>query len=265
MPSVVKAWSNDATSRGPSTQLWRKQQPLIGQRWTDPNQGVGFFDDFNEIMASGSRYALVEADSGSTVSLLGTDGSPIGGTCRLTTGSTAQMEAVIGTSEAALCKLGKGTGRVWFETRVRVSSVTNGVLAFVVGLTQVGSAAANLVTDTSGEVATVDFVGFGVDAADGDALRLLYATASGAVVEHDANASTLAADTFVKLGLFFDGETTLKYYVDGAQVGTSVTATDTATNFPNGELLSLAASVKTISATVETMDIDWWAVLQEIV
>lgn len=261
MPNVVKAWSNDATARGPSTQLWRKQQPLIGQRWTDPNQGIHFWDEFNEIMASGSRYALVEADSGSTVTLLGTD---IGGICRLTTGSTAQMETVIGSSEAGLCKIGQGTGKVWFETRVRVSSITNGVLAFVIGLGEVGAAAANLVVDTSGEAADRDFVGFGVDAADGDALRLIYNTnGGGGITENSANAATLVASTWVKLGFFFDGETTLRFYADGAQVGTDVTTTGT--NFPDGEILSLAASVKTISATAETMDIDWWAVLQEIV
>lgn len=259
MPNVVRAWANDSTNRGPSTRLWRRQHPLTGQRWTDPNQGIGFFDDFNEIFATGNRYTLTEADLASSIA---GDGSYEFGAVNLTAGSTANDEATLALLEVPNARISQGNGRVWFEARLKLSSVTDGQMAMAIGLAQVGGAGADFIVDTTGEVSDVDFVGFSVDAGNGDALRLVYNTAGGGgITEHSANAATLAADTWFKVGVFFDGNTTLQFYHNGEPVGSAVDITGT--NFPDGEYLSLAVGAKSIAAAAHNLRVDWWAALQE--
>jgi hypothetical protein len=141
--------------------------------------------------------------------------------------------------------------KVWFETRVKFSDIT--AQSGYVGLADADSPANSLIPDAGTGVASKNVVGFSVLEAAPSVLRAIYDTAAG-VTTLNATAGTLVADTYVKLGIRYDG-TNVKYYVDGAVVGTVLAS---ATNFPDGVYLAPLWALKSHEADDKNLSIDWW-------
>jgi hypothetical protein len=156
---------------------------------------------------------------------------------------------------------------MWFEGRIRLSNVTTGTPAFVFGLAEEGFAASDCITDAAAAnaIANKDFVGFGLWADAGTEIDAFYHTLSTTAVTHKAALGTLAASTWIKLGIYFDGQNQVWFFVDGVRYGTSVLTS--ATGFPDGEELSPVFAIKQVAddTTGNTYDIDWWAFAQEAV
>lgn len=247
--------------RGPST-FWAELEPWHG---INPNDGWGEYEDFGQLLVSGTdKIVLEEADDNAAWSNVTTEEC---GVMRLTA-SDANEEGSMQFGKLntyARCCIDAGYGRCWFEGRIRTSSVTTGRSAFIFGLAEEGFAASNCVTDAgaANAIADKDFVGFGVWADAGTEIDAFYHTASATAVTHKANIGTLAADTWVKLGLYFDGFSQIWFYVDGVRYGTA--ALESATGFPDGEELSPVFAIKNVQGTSTTYDIDWWAFAQEAI
>ncbi|GIW59959.1 MAG: hypothetical protein KatS3mg087_1025 [Patescibacteria group bacterium] len=147
-----------------------------------------------------------------------------------------------------------------FEAMVSFGHVGSGsdALGKAVGLRAKGGAATGSMTST-GDVASQPFIGFRAKHANGDRLDAVYAS-TGGVVEHyvgtSADGMILSANTYVKLGLRFDGKK-LYYYVNGKQVASGVLTT--ATNFPVGKPLVPFVGGISAGATSKTFKIDWLA------
>lgn len=263
MTNTVRAWATDATGRGPSTRLWGKwAQPVIGQLWQDPNFGWGYFDDFLTFTATANNYTI--AGDGTVAPIQ----TAIGGIVRLDTTDTANDEEYLGfgLATSAPFKIDENAGRVWFECRVRISSVTDSHAAWAVGMCEEGCSAANFLTDGTGVIADKDFVGFSVVDADADALTIVHNTAGGGgrtTVDATLTNGALTASTWVKLGFYYDGINDLTFYVNGVPEPTGCEQDDT--NFPDGEELTVIFAAKTTTATTLDLDIDWWGVAQEYV
>lgn len=250
-----------STDRGPSNSLWKGNGPLDGPYFVNPNRGWGHWNDFHWIPASGSGITIVEADDNASVACITTEEC---GVVRIAIASDDNEQGLIGFGDATTAPLvmSSSTGECMFEARVRSSSVTNDVLGMFVGLAEEGSCAADFIADDGADIADKDVVGFIVLNDDGDALDAIYQTSGSAFGTALASCGSLTAATWVKLGLYFDGDDTCYWYVNGTVVKSLSVST---TGFPDGEELNPILAVKVSSNAALNVDMDWWAFAQEAV
>ena len=158
------------------------------------------------------------------------------------------------------------SGPLWFECRIKKASIADNALAFFVGLSEEGLAAANTLIDDTGEIASKDMIGFRVLHDNGEELDFVYRKA-GQAVQEIANISTLVADTYIKLGFKFDPrqpiESRIRIFVNNVEYTTKIThANMIAATFPDAEELALLLSTKVGAAAESKFQIDWWRVAQ---
>jgi hypothetical protein len=65
-------------------------------------------------------------------------------------------------------------------------------------------------------------------------------------------------DTFISLGFYYDGASSIQYSVNGVVVGTSVT-----TNLPDDEDLTVSIALQNGEAVAKTMTVDYVFVAKE--
>ena len=131
------------------------------------------------------------------------------------------------------------------------------------GLADTSILAVAIPLTTAGAVADINAVGFHRKEADGNIADFVYKANGVSVVEQIADAATLVADTFIKVGFYFDGETTLTTYVDGVANSTTKTIPNaTGTDFPADVTLGPIIAQMNASGSPGTLTIDWWRVAQ---
>jgi len=69
---------------------------------------------------------------------------------------------------------------------------------------------------------------------------------------------TMANDTFIRLGFYYDGDSQIQYFVDGTLGGASVT-----TNLPDDEDLTVSFAIQNGEAVAKTMTVDYIFVAKE--
>ena len=165
------------------------------------------------------------------------------------------IQACNGTSN--LFCIDKGRGRAWFETIVRVQDVDQ--VSYFVGICDQAAAAADFMTDDTGAIASdEDLIGFRTLVATPTELDAICQTASATLVEPNDNCATLAASTTTgwrRLGITFNGDKTVTYWVDGVNVGT---ADCEAAGFPDGVAMAPFWALKASVAEEKIMDVGWW-------
>ena len=234
------------------------------------NNNLGYFfqDDFlnlsQHISDQDTQTYSSYIDTGVTLKQLATE---VGGVLQVAGNDADNDEGSLttGGNAAGMVKIATSSGsstKLWFEARLKnVTSVAANRLAFFIGLAEEGLAAANTLVDDTGAVADKDYVGFRVLHADGDGLDAVYNTSGGGgETVHKESASTLVADTYVKVGLYYDG-TKVYFYVDGSVVDADGVAYS-ATNVPDGEELALLLATKVGAASETKLNLDWWACAQ---
>jgi hypothetical protein len=292
------------SGRGLSPRLWSK----IGAHGAAPDgsQGIFISDDFlvfGESVAASSNIACYASSAGqykayidttSTVAQLETAGS--GGVVKITLEAAAN-------EEASLCQGGAGTSAATsvlgalnrdtspkltiFESRFKVSSVADDVLAIFVGLMEENGAVHNAKVDTTGVTIDNDFIGFNtihynsgtavtstptITPVTGQAasLQAVYKKDGQTLQVPIAAAGTLVADTWIKAGFVYDpaapASKRIAFYVNNVEQTTYVTDTDmNASTFPDGEEMGFTAIAKTGAATTGgNLQLDWWAFYQEV-
>jgi hypothetical protein len=145
---------------------------------------------------------------------------------------------------------------VYFGARVK--ALEHADEAYFVGLAEAGCAAANFLTDNSGVVADKDFIGFNTLTATPDAWNMTWKK-SGQAVQTTAGVAVNAADWHI-FEFFYDGSTTVTFFIDG--VASTTTATTTAATFPGAEEMSPILAVKTGEAVLKRLQVDWLRVFQ---
>lgn len=250
------------TGAGPSRGLW--QNCPWDQILLDPGVGYAFFDDFlnfgQHISAQNTQQYASYIDTGVTIKQLAT---AVGGVIEVAGNDADNDEGSIttGGNTAGFLKVASTSGRpLWFETRVKKASIADNALAFFVGLSEEALAAADTLVDNTGEIADKDVIGFQTLHADGDAVLGIYRKQGQTKGTVTGATAAMVADTWIKLGLYFDGLTTLTYFIDGLAVG-EVTDID-ATTFPDGEELALLWATKVGAAAESKTQMDWWRAAQ---
>ncbi len=163
--------------------------------------------------------------------------------------------------------------RVWLEARVNLGAAADQGMFF--GFAEEDGLDVDIVVDGGATVGGESMVGFSVLSGDTGAVNAVYGLDAGTTVTVLADASRSAvitagggtvadfpvADTYMKFGMYFDGRTTLRYFVDGHNVA-SVELDSSI--FPNNVDMGPIWCLKTGTGAAVSGNIDWFrAAFQE--
>ena len=252
---VVLKWNASYLEAGPETGFWADcPSPLD----PDPSRAIQFFDDFiaTSIGDVTSTWTLDSTNGTAIIGEAETSNTPgIGGYVTLNVPGTAEDWASLKVSSAdtgASFKITKDSGKkLWFEVGgIFISSVAD--ISIYIGL--FGKADKEVGVDDTGAE----------NYADGVCFRTLNGTPTeidtavgknGTEGEVKSDGATLAANTEIKLGIYFDGVNTITFFVNGTALADTVAAD--ATNFPHDVGLTPLLYVKEGAGASKSLHVDW--------
>ena len=260
--------------RKPSPGIW--QNCPVAEFQINPTQGFHLFEDFTDGVAIAANTAVAAANA------LGTTGRWTGCTAA-TAGTTistlatnyqgiAHLESTTDNEDCILAYpknahthgIFKFTAnkRLWMEARVSLLNVTNSKFNAFFGFAEEGLVATTTLITASDAMADKDYVGFQRIFADGDQLDVVYNTESGSTspVAHTSDLCLVAADTFLKIGMYCDGKY-VYFYRNGVRIGTGLALT--ATDFPDGQEMAFYAGLMLGHADTASIELDWVKLAQE--
>lgn len=132
--------------------------------------------------------------------------------------------------------------RMWMEMRCKINDADQ--VDVMIGLG---------VTDTT-PLATTDRLCFQID--DGDASILCKSEKDSTETSTDSGIDAVD-DTYLQLGMYWDGKSSVTYYVDRAKVATHTT------NIPDDEQMRVTLHIQNGEAAAQSMEIDYIYVCQE--
>lgn len=226
-------------------------------------------DDFDQqpVVASAASadvtgaWWMYEIFLKTTTGYLTSDGL-IGGAIRL--GSSADNQsAVIGPGPAPFRIHNTMAGPLWFEARIKRSTVSNGLGNAFVGLAGEGAAADGVPITYSDAVAQAPLIGFAQLAAAGNTFDAWHATASTTPAKITNTSFAVGAGTWYRLGFVFRPGVGITFYREGVALSGTVAATTiNGSTFPNGSLLGPCLGFMGASTTDNHLAVDWVRVAQ---
>ena len=255
--------SSESTTQAqfPSTIIWA-DCPMV-ELMHDPGKGHHHFDDFRGYtetatgVGNSSGLPVFEGNCTMTQEASGSNGSALAILC-----TTNNEEAALQCGQTGVMSISPDNGgKLWFECRIKKSSITEGNV--FVGLAQGGAGVADFINDAGTDFSDVSLIGFNQFEADEDAFDFCYQNSGQAFQTVLGDAATVTAGTYVKLGFVFDPNAPaaekIKIYVDGVEKTTFVTeANMQAATFPSGDTMSPLIAIKADSANDLTVSLDWW-------
>ena len=139
----------------------------------------------------------------------------------------------------------------------RVKALEHADEAYFVGLAEEGSAVTGFIAADATAMVNKDFIGFNTLSGTPTVWNITW-KALGAVVNTTAVAVN-ASDWHI-FEFWYDGQTTVSFWIDGVQ--SSTTATTTASTFPSAEEMAPIIAVKTGQGTLKRLHVDWLRVIQ---
>ena len=225
---LVTRFPNGVTNVG-------EDSPFADLTMPAPTKFHTYYEDFDYYVAA--NWTVTETQAGATQALTDGDGGLL-----LITNTAADDDLV------ALQKVGESyrfaSGKeLFFEARLKVSDATQSDV--VVGLQ---------ITDTT-PLDVSDGVFF--IKADGSTSVSLLVEKNGTATT-TSSVATMANDTFISLGFYYDGASSIQYSVNGVVKGTSVT-----TNLPDDEDMTVSIALQNGEAVAKTMTVDYVFVAKE--
>lgn len=118
-------------------------------------------------------------------------------------------------------KFSLSNGPIWYETRLKINSVTTLEVGMICGFFDTTAFTAAVPLTATSAIADLNFVGFHKPEADTTTMDASYKADGVAAVVVNDGSITIAADTYVSLGLKFDPQMqTVKYYRNGVKLAT---------------------------------------------
>ena len=276
MSAFVRYGADDAVvSRMPSPSIWNDCP--VNDFLADPSKGKHLFEDFHNGVVAGTTlvkgqpngwtaYAesndvadcAVQADDDGIL-MLATDGTDADVTA-LSGGDNVVGAWKLPTAGSASLK------GLWFETRIKVNTVTDGDIGIFVGLAQPGEAkdAGGCMGGDASSLADVDRIGFAILSGDGDDLIINYNEAASGTPQTSTGKITLTANTYVRVGFKIVTKsqgTYVQFYADGEYLGadTDIDITGTNANFPSATDMDivLALTADGGASDGDALYIDW--------
>ena len=225
---LVTRFPNGVTNVG-------EDSPFADLAMPAPTKFHTYFEDFDYYVAG--NWTVTETQAGATQALTDGDGGLL-----LITNTAADDDLV------ALQKVGESyrfaSGKeLFFEARFKVSDATQSDV--VIGL-QITDATPLDVSDG------VFFI-----KADGSTSVSLLVEKNGTATT-TSSVATMANDTFISLGFYYDGASSIQYSVNGVVKGFSVT-----TNLVDDEDLTVSIALQNGEAVAKTMTVDYVFVAKE--
>jgi hypothetical protein len=274
--TVANAYGT-TSGRGASPAIWGNCP--ISEYKNNSEAGSYFFDDFMD------GFDLATATATAAASALGTTGKWTGATAAtgntvaslatdvhgaiILSGTTDDQDVIIAYPKTAHVagkfKFTAGK-KLWMECRLQTNVITDAISQLFIGFAEEGLVATTTLLQTSeGGVADKDYVAFTrkYAASHGEILDTVFNTESGGTtpIEVGADAVTLEAATYLKIGMYCDG-TTLYFYKDGVQLANSVAIG--ATDFPIDEEMAFYISLMVGAAGADsTVTVDWVSIAQQ--
>jgi hypothetical protein len=194
-----------------------------------------YFEDFDYYTAG--DWTVTETDAGATQALTDGDGGLL-----LITNTAADNDLVSLQKKGESFRFEAGKA-LFFEARFKVSDATQSDV--VIGLQ---------ITDTT-PLDVTDGVFF--IKADGAATVNFLVEKNNTATTASAMA-TMADDTYIRLGFYYDGSSEVQYFVNGTYTGSSVT-----TNLPDDEDMTITIAIQNGEAAAKTMTVDYVYVAKE--
>lgn len=228
-------------------------------------EGIALYDDFlnGPRVAAGAEAAYGSYRGFASTGGLVADGGEWGGTLDLS--SDGDDEGASFRTSCAPFQIARGQGKLWFESRVKSSTITDTKHGIFLGMTADAVLTATSPIAAAGTLADINLVGFHRLESDGDYFDTVYKADGVTQVTLQSDAALIAADTYVKLGFVFDPTTNvLSFYKNGVKLSTTYTVPSAAgTDFPNDVRLGLVIAVLNATGTTPgSAEIDWWRAAQ---
>jgi hypothetical protein len=200
----------------------------------DPTSAHTWFDDFDDYVAA--EWLITEVGTGTRAV-----GNLDGGVLVITNGATDDNSNFLqwsGDTNAAAVETWKFEVNkpLWLKSRFKISDATQS--DFVLGLQ---------ITDTT-PLAVTDGVYF--LKLDGSATLNLLVTKNS--TSTTTAVGTLANDTYVTVGFYYDGGSAIEIFLNDVRVGSSVT-----TNLPDDEELTLSFGIQNGEAVAKILSLDY--------
>jgi hypothetical protein len=210
---------------------------------------------------AGGHYEIY-AHQGGTI----TSGSTVGGD--IVVASDGDNEGIaIGPNVTAAFKItAANMRRLWFECRFKVDTIADTKNGVFIGLLEKAAVAAAVPITTSGTIADTNIIGFHRLEGDGDKMDVVYKADGQTQQTALADAVTLVADTYKKVGFYFDGLSTVKFYDDGEEVASARLDYDdlNAATFPSDVVLGpCIAIMNATGSTPGSLTVDWVRCVQD--
>ena len=257
--------SDSIANAGVGLSAFWKDCPLAASL-IDPGVGYGIQDDFIDVglsptittIVSGQGRYLLFGSSGATI----TPDGVLGGGLVLT--EATNNEAVSITTKQTPFQIESSKGSLWFEARIKTSTITTDEQAWLIGLVDSTAQTATVPITATGTIADVNFVGFHHPEANTSAFDASYKANTVTAVEVNSDIGTLVAGTYVKLGMKFDTtNNVLSFYVNGAlQATQKAIGAAAGTDFPDDVTLAPVAAMLLANSAEETITLDWWKCFQ---
>jgi len=270
MSDVTYKTANAVPTSGPSPIIWA-DCPVVTMI-KDPGKGVHIFEDFiakRVDLAAAGQYGMFEVvEDGDGVACVDDTAAYDNehGVAVLTpTGSSAYDEAYFVSPVLYQLKM-NSRKKFWLETRIKLSDVTDD-MSLIFGLTEAATLAGAAVIEEGAspdQILDNDFIGF-VAFTDGSAVHdidCIYQEDGDGAVTQVKDAARAAAswvnDTYVKLGMRFDGEKTVTFYIDGVAITPVLDIDDFATNTANQlDPLGLILGKMDHDTSASSLSVDW--------
>ena len=158
-------------------------------------------------------------------------------------------------------KIIQNAGELVFETRLKMSTIADTTIGVFAGLIENVAPTAIVPITAAGVLSANNLVGFHRLEGDGDKFDTYYKADNVTAVAVQADAVTLVADTYIKLGMTFNrgGDNILRYYSDGLELTNSKFIPSAAgTDFPNDVRLGwIVAVLNGAGSSPGTVSLDW--------
>lgn len=263
--------TTEVTDRFLSPAIWADFP--VAECVEDPSRGYFLFDDFNnqpDVAAGASalygNYKGFASTGGSVANVaavvggqkvFSSDGDNEGASL-----GQAAFPVMINRSQKLTC----------CEFRVKFSTIADSNSGGFLGLIDDATLSATVPIAAAGTLADENFVGFHRLEGDGDKLDIVYKADGVTQVTLLADAVTLVADTFVKIGLRFEptnsiGNYYIRFFANNVELlptaGRYQIPSANGTDFPNDVALGLVAAIlNATGSSPGTMTLDWWALGQ---
>lgn len=268
---ILNQYAGQST-RAPSPKLWGKVDKSISAA---PGRWVHVFQDFTEFptVAAGAEATIYGGWKGfASTGGAATVADIVGG--GLTLGSDGDDEGVsIGMIHYPF-QISRSHGKLVFEARIKTSTIADSKHGFFLGLIDSSTLSATVPIAAAGTLADENFVGFHRLEGDGDKADFVYKANGVTQVTQLADAATLVADTFTKLGFVFEPADdaltafSLRCYQDGVELPQTTTysvPSAAGTDFPNDVRLGAVLAILNATGTSPgDSTIDWIRIAQEL-